>query len=167
MLISFSTLASESFPCESYHCFINQIYGWYLYFLICVLLVSSLLSSGIWMVIGLDLMLLSNRTKWHVDRLSDNFVDGRKLYVDLNLSQSFISCSLRQQIPIALILCLCFWIISLLSLRLVMLIRAWSICATRDFSLEVCLTVSQGNQEPMLSTQHMLVLLDTRWYWDC
>jgi len=165
MLISFSTLASESFPCESYHCFINQICGWYLYFLIWVMLVSSLLSSGIWMVIGLDLMLLSNRTKWHVDRLSDNFVNGRKLYV--KLKQESYSYTLWPLTPIGLMLCLRFWITSLLSLRLVMLIHAWSICATRDFSLEVCLTVSQGNQEPTLSTRHMLVLLDTRWYWDC
>ena len=42
------------------------------------------------MVIGLDLMLLSNRTKWHVDRLSDNFVDGRKLYVKLKQKFYFL-----------------------------------------------------------------------------
>ena len=35
------------------------------------------------MVIGLDLMLLSNRTESHVDRQSGNLSGGHKLYVKL------------------------------------------------------------------------------------
>ena len=58
-----------------------------------------------------------------------------------SLSKSFISCSLWQLIYVALMLCLRFWITSLLSLRLVILIHARFIHATWDFLWEVCSVV--------------------------
>ena len=134
--------------------------------LFCTLLVSSLIFPQIFFLFigliscgcstGQNLMLLVNQVIVSMDAICM-----------WSLNKSFISCSLWQLNSIALMLYFRFWITSLLFLRFVILIHARSIYATRDFSLEVCLTAPQWNQEPTLSNRHMTVLLDTRWYGDC
>ena len=99
--------ALESFPHRSCHCFINWILSQCNGFVPWISFVLSPTPSSLWMFISLDLMLLLDKTKSHVNLyLVITLVDTRRLW---KLSKSLLLSCLRQLGYVLLCCVLIFW----------------------------------------------------------